>query len=177
MKEKDINKLLQKVKGGDEVAFRALFMRYADRFYLWVNKIVDRPDQAQDIVQEFFVKFWERRSTLSFDSAASFQAYAYRSLFNMSLNHIRDNRKLQSGYDIILDIAEDPNTDPGAIEEFYRKMERSIEALPDRCKEIFKMAKIQRKSYEEIAAQLGISENTVKVQVSKAYRILRNTVN
>lgn len=177
MKDAEVRFLLEKMKNGDEKAFRDIFMSYADRFFLWVNRILVDPDLSADLVQEYFIKLWERRLSLSFDSATSFQAYSFRSLYNMSLNHLRDNDKLQRGYDIILDVVDDPTADPQTVEELQVRLESAIESLPDRCKEIFKMAKIQRKSYGEIATQLGISENTVKVQVSKAYRLLRSKVN
>ena len=177
MKDPDIQKWLCKLKEGDESVFRKIFMHYADRFFLWTNHILKSPAAADSLVQEFFIRLWERRASLSFSDPSAFQAYAFRSLKNMSLNYIRDNEKLRFGYDIHVDVAEDQAVDPMAVEELYARLESAIEELPSRCKEIFKMAKIQKKSYGEIASSLGISENTVKVQVSKAYRILRNRMN
>jgi RNA polymerase sigma-70 factor (ECF subfamily) len=158
---------------GDEEAFKKLFYLYSDRFYLWAYKVTQNSSAAEDIVQDFFVRYWEMREKLLFHP--SFAAYAYRAIYNASLNYLRDNERFVSGYEITIDLT-DTDTEDDNLPELQQLLLKAIEELPDRCKKIFVMATIEKKKYTEVADMLGISVNTVKVQVSKAYRILKEKI-
>jgi RNA polymerase sigma-70 factor (ECF subfamily) len=166
--------LLKQIKHGNEKAFKHLFYLYADRFFIWAYKTTQNSLVAEDIVQDFFVQYWEKRETLIFEP--SFTAYAYRSIYNASLNYIRDNERFVYGYEITIDLI-DENVVDEDLQELKRLLLKAIEELPDRCKKIFVMATLEKKKYTEVADLLGISVNTVKVQVSKAYRILKEKIN
>ncbi|MDH6304920.1 RNA polymerase sigma-70 factor (ECF subfamily) [Parabacteroides sp. PF5-5] len=165
--------LLEQVRRGNEKAFKKLFYLYGDRFYLWSYKITKNSQAAEDIVQDFFVRYWEKRKTLFF--YPSFAAYAYRAMYNASLNYIRDNERFISGYEITIDLM-DMDVEDEDLQELKRLLLKAIDELPDRCKKIFVMATLEKKKYTEVADLLGISVNTVKVQVSKAYRILKEKI-
>lgn len=79
------------------------------------------------------------------------------------------------GYEITIDLIDDDVRDED-IEELKRLLLKAIDELPDRCKKIFVMTTMEKKKYTEVADLLGISVNTVKVQVSKAYRILKEKI-
>jgi RNA polymerase sigma-70 factor (ECF subfamily) len=155
---------------GNEKAFRKLFYQYGDRFYQWAYKITRNTFAAEDIVQDFFVSYWEKRKTLFFHP--SFAAYGYRSIYNASLNYLRDNERFVYGYEITIDLI-DTDLEDEDLQELKRILLKAIEELPEQCKKIFVMATLEKKKYTEVADLLGISVNTVKVQVSKAYRILK----
>lgn len=166
-------KLLEQVKAGDESAFKKLFYLYGDKFYLWAFKLVQNTSAAEDLVQDFFIRYWEKREILSF--TPSFSAYAYKALYNASLNYIRDNERFVHGYEITIDLV-DMDVEEEDVSELQRLLQKAIDELPERCKKIFVMATLEKKKYAEVADQLGISVNTVKVQVSKAYRLLRKKI-
>ena len=168
-------KLFDQIKNNSEKAFHKVFSNYSERFFAFVKTLTGNSDAAKDIVQEFFIKYWEKRHSLTFD-VNSFRSYAYRSLFNASLNYLRDSKKIAGEYEINVDMADVDSADAETLDELTANLTRAIEQLPQRCKDIFVAAKIQKKTYTEIATQFGISENTVKVQVSKAYKMLRNKV-
>ncbi len=165
--------LLTQIKYGNERAFKRLFYLYADRLFIWANKITQNSSAAEDIVQDFFVRYWEKREILIFEP--SFAAYAYRSIYNASLNFIRDNERFIHGYEITIDLI-DENVEDEDLQELQRLLLKAIDELPDRCKKIFVMATLEKKKYTEVADLLGISVNTVKVQVSKAYRLLKEKI-
>ena len=79
------------------------------------------------------------------------------------------------GYEIVIDLI-DENVNDEDLEELKRLLTKTVDELPDRCKKIFVMTTLEKKKYTEVADLLGISVNTVKVQVSKAYRILREKI-
>lgn len=157
----------------DGEAFRKLFYLYSDRFYLWAFKITQDSLAAQDIVQDFFVRFWEKREILSF--YPSFTAYAFRSIYNASINYLRDNKRFIYGYEVTIDLI-DADVEDEDLQELKRLLLKAIDELPERCKKIFVMATLEKKKYTEVADILGISVNTVKVQVSKAYRMLKEKI-
>lgn len=157
---------------GDEKAFREIFYAYVDRLCAWADKITGNHTVAEDIVQSFFVRLWENRQSVSFMNASAFRAYAFKAVYNASLNCMRDNGRLVQEHDTLSDMAAE-ETEADMLEEKISLLEDAFNRLPERCRQIFLMAKIEGKSYSEIAEELGLSENTVKVQVSKAYHILR----
>ena len=166
-------RLIKKLKAGDEKAFERMFYLYSDRLYIWASKITGDSPASADIVQDFFVRCWERKDILP--NPCSFKAYAYKSIYNASLNHIRDHKRFVYGYEITIDLI-DENVNDEDLEELKRLLSKAVDELPDKCKKIFVMTTLEKKKHTEVADLLGISVNTVKVQVSKAYRILREKI-
>ena len=167
------NLLIEQIRQGSEKAFKELFQLYIDRLYLWAYRITNNSDVAEDIVQDFFIRYWEKRKELLFNP--SFSAYAYKSVYNASLNYLRDNERYVYGYEITIDL-DDADVEDEDLEELKRLLSKAIGELPERCRKIFVMATIEKKKYTEIADMLGVSVNTVKVQVSKAYRIIKGKI-
>ncbi len=168
------NNLILEIKNGDADAFKRLFYMYSSRLCYWSYKITGNKEAAEDIVQDFFIQYWERKDNLNF--SPSFLSYAYRSIYNASLNYLRDNEKYIYGYEITLSGLTEEESHSEEVEELQKHLLKAIEELPERCRKIFVMATLERKKYTEVANKFGISVNTVKVQVSKAYRILREKI-
>lgn len=164
---------MKSLRVGDEVAFKKIFYLYSERLFAWAYKITGDSPASADIVQDFFIRSWEKRNILP--DNCSFKAYAYKSVYNASLNHIRDNKRFVHDYEITIDLIDD-NVREEDIEELKRLLLKAIDGLPERCKKIFVMTTLEKKKYVEVADLLGISVNTVKVQVSKAYRILKEKI-
>ncbi|MDR2231994.1 MAG: RNA polymerase sigma-70 factor [Tannerella sp.] len=162
--------LLESVKKGNEAAFQKIFYSYSDKLYTLAYKITRNTSAAEDIVQDFFVRYWEKRASLEFNP--SFAAYAYRSIYNLSLNYLRDNERFIYGLELTIDL-HDSEVEDDDLQELKTLLMKAINELPERCKKIFVMATLENKKYSEVADLMGISINTVKVQVSKAYHILK----
>lgn len=176
MAEKEDNQnLVRLLQKGDVAAFDALFEVYSSRLYTFAFKYLKNETDAEELVQEVFVKVWENRKSLK--SALSFKSY----LFTISLNHIRKyfNKKaialryLQSlhpdspvSMDLLLN-----NED---YESVMLRINQIIEEMPPRRKEIFIKSKMEGKSSKEIALELGISSGTVDNHVSEAIHQLRS---
>ncbi|MDL2256055.1 RNA polymerase sigma-70 factor [Parabacteroides sp. OttesenSCG-928-G06] len=165
--------LLKQIKAGDERAFRKLFYMHSGKLFIWAYKMIRNESAAEDIVQDFFLSYWEKREILTFNP--SFLAYAYRSVYNMSLNYLRNNERFVYGYEIVIDLI-DADVEEEDVQELLHLLNKAIDELPERCKRIFVMATLEKKKYAEVADLLGVSVNTVKVQVSRAYRILKEKI-
>ncbi len=169
----DESKLIKGLKAGNETAFKKLFYIYSDRLFVWAYKITNDSLASADIVQDFFIWCWEKKNLLP--DNCSFKAYAYKSVYNASLNYIRDNKRFLYGYEITIDLIDEDVCDED-LQELKKLLMKAIDELPNRCKKIFVMTTLENKKYTEVADLLGISVNTVKVQVSKAYRILKEKI-
>ncbi len=133
--------------------------------------IVKDKDIAKDIVQDFFVSFWNKRDTISIST--SFEAYARKSVKNLSLQYLKKKKREQRLNEIILievDKAEAPVDKPN----INKKLDELIDQLPKKRKEIFLSVVVHGKSYAEIAKTNDISVNTVKTQMKRAYAFLRS---
>lgn len=172
----DDTELFASLRQGDPGALDALFRRHYASLCRVSVRFVGQPAAAEDIVQETFAKLWARRHTLPAD-ATSIGAYLRRSVRNRSLNYLRDRKRIP------VDEGELPPTattdslhSPIAAleqEEQRHRINQAIDRLPERCRLVFVMNKIEDMSQREIAEQLGISVKTVENQMTRAYRYLR----
>lgn len=131
-------------------------------------------DVADDIVQEFFISYWEKHQSKPIKT--SFEAYACKAIRNNSISKIRsqqteDKRINKFGTETYQELEEESTS----VDTELLKLEvlRLIELLPPERKKILLLSAKEELSYKEIAAQLGISINTVKSQMVKAYAFIR----
>lgn len=144
-----------------------LFLYYYKPLCLYALHYVGDVDVVEDLVQECFVKLIEK------PTAVIDKAYLYATVRNACIDHIRKGNPLKT--DITPTDLEGTITDEEAAERSLHEAElwTAIDALPERCRMIFLMAKRDGMTYHEIAQELGISEKTVEHQISKAIRQLR----
>ena len=122
---------------------------------------------AEDIAQETFTKLWEKREKL--DSLENTKGYLTYAVKNRCLNYLEHQQvvnKYQQEY--IQELVEDDST-----EDYIQKVQVSLNKLSPKRKKILEMSIVDSKSYQEIADQEGISINTVKDHIKKAYAFLR----
>ncbi|MGQ7868823.1 RNA polymerase sigma-70 factor [Sunxiuqinia sp. sy24] len=165
-----VNRLIQ----GDQLAFEKLFRFYYPGLVVYARQFVVDAEKAEEIVQDFFVRFWERHPSLK--PSDSLKSYLFSSVKNSSLNvlkrlkieerYLRDIQKLSDDH-----LLYDP--DLYIASELQGKIQKAIDTLPDRCREIFILSRINGLKNDEIASQLNISKRTVETQISKALKTLK----
>jgi RNA polymerase sigma-70 factor (ECF subfamily) len=157
--------------------FEALFKLYYAPLVVYACKYVEGIDVAREIVQEFFVKLYEKRNSIAID--ISVKSYLYRSVYNSCINYIKQ-RSIQDKHLKSMDMEKD---DEGNLEneinrvELQQRIYEVIELLPAKCARIFKMNRFEGLKNEEIAQKLNLSKRTVETQISKALKILRRKLN
>jgi RNA polymerase sigma-70 factor, ECF subfamily len=169
------DQLALRIKRGDEQAFELLFRKYYVRLCAFANKFLNDHEEAQEIVQDVFVKIWEGRNNI--DPEDSLKSYVFKIAQNLSLNKLR-RKKVELGYTEIYKLVYIEQQEFSAHESLLaRELEEniacSIEKLPAECRKIFKLSRIEGLKYKEIADNLHISIKTVEAQMSKALRSLR----
>lgn len=165
--------LFNKIKKGDEKAFETLFHQYYSYLCLYASKIIENDIAAEEIVQGFFVGFWEKREKLNIET--SVKNYLFRSVKNLCLNFIQHNKtKLRHAQSILSDAKNNQIAEDNFIEiDLAEKIEESIQSLPEKRREIFKLSRHDGLKYREIAEKLNISIKTVETQMSLAIKTLR----
>lgn len=171
--DRELIKLLQK---GNVEAFDSLFEVYSSKLFGFAVKYFKNEADAEELVQEVFVKVWENRQTLK--SELSFKSY----LFTIALNQIRKYFNKKAASLRYLDSLQNETftSDEVSNENFetaLQKLNFIIGQMPPRRREIFIKSKQEGKSSKEIAAELNISVGTVDNQVSEALRFIRIRLN
>lgn len=135
--------------------------------------ILKDKDAARDVVQDFFISYWQKRETIFLK--VSFQAYAVRAVKNLSLIAVKKASKEQSLDDhLVLYKQEDEVQDSLDKSKRHEIIWELLNQLPHSRKEIFISSVVHGQTYAEIAELNGISINTVKTQMKRAYAFLRS---
>jgi RNA polymerase sigma-70 factor (family 1) len=170
----DDQTLVQLLQKGNVEAFDLLFEGYSSRLFGFALKYFKNEADAEELVQEVFVKVWENRQMLK--SELSFKSY----LFTIALNQIRKHfNKKATSLRYLESLQNEPEfTENQAInddnyESALVQINLIIEQMPPRRREIFIKSKMEGKSSKEIAAELNISAGTVDNQVSESLRFIR----
>ena len=146
--------------------FEAMFRRWYVPLGMYAMRIVDDADDAEDLVEECFLKAW--RAIDSGVEIENFKSYIYLLVRNECVSFLR--RKNETvGIDEIPDVS-DETIDTS---ERDARIWKAIDKLPEKCREIFLMSKRDGLTNEEIAEEMNISIKTVKNQMTKAYSRLR----
>ncbi len=163
----------KKIRAGDSFAFDNLFRKYYKLMYGYVWSYVKDAQIAEDIVQDVFLKIWLNREILHISS--SVKSYLYISMKNRALDYLK-RTKVERFIDVDIATHESFIITPGGElndKEIITAVHQTIEELPKRCRQIFKMKKDEGLSYSEIADILEISTNTVQTQMTRAFKYLR----
>lgn len=165
---------ISRIREGDAAAFAELFYAYKDQLFSYACKMSRSTELAAEVVQEAFMKVWCGRQQL--DPQLSIQAYLHtvtrHCLFNMFRKAARDEKLKQAVF--YGQPAAVNATEEAVLTAEMRQIERDmLDLLPPQRRQIFYLSRIEGLSHEEIARQLGISRNTVKDQIVKASRFLK----
>ena len=166
--------IFSRMAKGDKKAFRFFFDKYYTYLCNFVNTYIRDPDMSEEIVQGIYVYFWENREKISIE--ISVESYLLRAAKYKSLNYIRNNKIRRIIHEKLYEFAETSYEMPvnvistGQLREI---IERSVNSLPERCREIYILGKEKNLTYKEIASELNISVKTVENQMGKALKRLR----
>lgn len=161
--------------GSLEDDFKALFDELYDRLVYFATKLVNREEDAEDIVQDAFVQLWNRMNSLE-NHQNVYKQYLYSTIRNSCLNHLR-HTKVNDKY-IAYTLAHDVDIEHGIVEdiisaEVIAELQKAINELPDHFKLISELSYYEGKKNQEVADQLGISVNTLKKQKQRLINTLR----
>ncbi|WP_346317688.1 sigma-70 family RNA polymerase sigma factor [Chitinophaga sp. YIM B06452] len=171
----DVRELLTRVADGDEAAFQSLFERYRSPFFGVCMKLSGAREVAEEVVQETFIRIWEKRQHLRDLEKA--QAYLYRMFRNVLFEYFRHMAAERKAMGAILDHY-DTGTDEGVSEKLRLEarlalLQESLRHLTPQQANVFRLIRLEGLSRNEAADRLGISPHTVRNLLAEATRVLR----
>lgn len=164
------------------INFETFYIAWYPRAKYFAREYVLSDAEAENIVQDVFLHLYERWNLL--DNNINFIAYFFTSIKNRCIDYLRKQmqefqtvNELQSEYELTIRMKYDSleifDTDFPNEESLEKRLETALQKLPERCREIFIMNKLQGKKQKQIAEELQISINTVETQMGIAYKKLR----
>lgn len=171
--------LLQQIAAGDELAFEQLYRHYRNKAYTVALTYMTSPQEAEDVLQECFLKLWKKRESLA--AIEQFDHYLFIILRNMLVsalrksevqekikNHVRQAAFLQPASFSEAELAE--------AGELHKTIQQVIAGLPEKQQRIYRMSREAGMSHEEIAQSLEISQRTVSNTISLVLNRLRDSL-
>jgi RNA polymerase sigma-70 factor (family 1) len=165
--------IIQHIKRGNKKAFREVFEYYFNALSSFGYKYVSDYSVVEDMVQEVFISFWEKRQ--DFDHINALKSFLYTSVRNRCLNHLKHQAVLKKHESaLVYELESDHQFSSQVIEEeTFNQLTAEIRNLPESAQEIMLLALNGLKN-KEIADELNISINTVKTQKKIAYSKLKD---
>lgn len=168
------NELCSLLSSGDSNAYTEIYNRYKQVLYLHAYRKLDNREEARDLVQELFATLWISRTSIVFSSTLA--GYLFSSVRNRVIN-IFLHRNVELKYTRSLEdfMNKGVYTTDHLIreKELAAQINKEIDRLPPKMKEIFQLSRESNLSHRKIAEKLDLSEQTVRTQVRNALRILR----
>jgi len=166
--------LLQQIKADDHSAFDVLFDRYWKKLYQSAMARVRDEGIAQDIVQEIFIKVWDRRADI--DIKTSFENYLLNAVRFNVISHYRSKKvtelNLQNALERV-NLLEDSIHSLTDYLELEKTLQEAVECMPEMLKRVYQL-RSENQSIKDIATELGLADQTVKNYLTEASRRLRN---
>jgi len=172
---KELVKLLKK---GDLIAFDTIYSKYSHKIYEFVLRYLKQDEDAEEIVQEVFIKIWESKSKI--DIHLSFESFLFTIAYNTSISLLRKRVSETKSREYLRSLQQ-INTTEDAIEEIQfkelnDKLQSLVNQLTPRKKEIYLLSREEGFTHKEIAQKLNISENTIKNHLVTTLKFLKSHI-
>jgi RNA polymerase sigma-70 factor (ECF subfamily) len=159
---------------GDHKAFTFIFNLFHKRLVFFAGNMLSSKD-AEDVVQEAFIKLWERKE--NFDALQRIKAFLYLSVKNTCLNNIKHHKVVYKYEKSVCPVQDNNTALHKMIEvELMDEVHNALHSLPLGCRNVIHYRYFEGLSNQEVAGKLYVSINTVKTQKGRGLQILRNTL-
>jgi RNA polymerase sigma-70 factor, ECF subfamily len=166
-----------RIKQDDLLEFEKLFKSYYSPLCHFAFRFLKDMDLAEEIVQEFFYNYWKNRQTMNIQ--ISIKSYMFRAVRNNSLKyleHVKVVKKYEQNFIETNSSNVGIETNELEVKELNEIIEATLNELPERCSQIFKLSRFEGLKYNEIAEKLSISVKTVEANMGKALQLFRKNL-
>lgn len=169
-------RLLELFSTDEKMAFRYLFDRYYMSLCIYCVQLTDKFEESEDLVQDVLLRFWEKR--IFEKISTNLRSYLYTSVRNEALQYLRSKSQLSMEQlsDNEVDIPEE-EYDEEELVELKLRLQAALEKLPKQEYLAIQAVALENLKYKEAAEKLGISVNTLKTYLSRAFKSLRKEDN
>lgn len=172
--EKDTDyRLMRAIQNGDMVAFNELVDRYKNRLMNVIGRMLSSREEAEDIVQETFVRVYQHRQSFNFQHC--FSTWIYTIGLNLARNELRRRKKFKF-YEIsdMQGNESELSVDAKIPSGLPKALDAAMRSLPEKYRMAFVLRDIEELPYEEVAKVLNVPLGTVKSRVNRARMMLRD---
>ena len=161
---------------GTRLDFKQVFDQYFNALVPFADRYLGEREESESLVQDAFLALWENR--LEFPDELSVKAYLYSTVRNKALNVLKHKMVERKHGAFLTEFIEGLQRSDYSEEEMQQieQIKKVLQELPIQCRVVFTMSCLEGKKYKDIANELGISVNTVKSHVMKAYKDIRARV-
>ncbi len=167
----DTSGLFERLSRDDTTALYDLYVKYAPKVRYFAFGILKDKEDAEDIIQDVFLKIWKNRKKES--KVISEESYIIVMAKNMIMNLLK-KRKRHFGYvEFTMTTHTMYEQENVTASDLLEKIEKSISEMPKQRREVFEKSRFQEKTYKEISVETGISPKTVQYHISNALSTLK----
>jgi len=166
--------LMQEIKADNMFAFDILYKKYCKRIFKFAFSILKSPEESENLVQDVFLNLWENR--LNVEKNSSIKSYVFTITYNSAVSIIRKKVRESEFVEYLKSLQEvgEESVDVALeYKELTDKLERILNELPQRQKEVYLMHRVEGLKYIQIAEILKISVNTIENHMSRALKTIR----
>lgn len=165
--------LAEEIRSGSEIAFEAVFSRHWKPLYAFVFRLINDEDQTKDILQNTFLEVWNRRASLF--AADSLMPLLIKIAKNEVITLFRKDKVRLAGDEILIrNLQQIASAEEYLIAtELQVEIDKELVKMPQNMRQCFRLSKYENRSVKEIAAELMLSEQTVKNNISEALKRLK----
>lgn len=168
--------LAERIQRGERSAMKVFFEKYYNPLVKFVWSMVRDEDDAENITQDSFLKIWSIREQM--DPSLNIKSLLYKIARNNALNFLKHNKVQEQGRQYLRIVRDTPRSPEADYlnKELGEAIETAISNLPEKCRNVFIMNRLDRLKYHEIAEILGLSIKTVEAHMGRAYKYLRKNL-
>ncbi len=166
---------IQQLLSGEIATYEEVYKTYFKALYVYAYTMLKDELQAEEIVQNLFLKLWDRKDRVQIET--SLKAYLYKAVYHDSLNYLK-HVKVKATYEHhATQVMKNERSEAASQRVMYNNLEDRLRAalneLPEQCRTVFQLSRYEELKYREIANRLQISEKTVENHMGKALKLLR----
>lgn len=166
-------KLIKQISDGNELAFAHFYDKYWDALFISAYKVLKDEEVCKDIVQEVFLTIWEKSNL---GKVQNIKAYLHQTVKFKTLMVLRKDKISEKHLKTMQELLVNTTEEQLDFKELNENIERSIEALPEKCRNVFRLSRMEHLTNQEIADKLGISIRTVETHISNALKHIRTNL-
>ncbi|GAB3989443.1 RNA polymerase sigma-70 factor [Spirosoma daeguense] len=168
--------LISALEGGDRDAFAEIYSRYWSLLYRLAYQKLRSRETAEELVQDLFVSIWTKRNQTTIRELRPYLLTALRFSIINHIESLRVHERFVTYYESFLSQTDTEPADELALQDLTDAVERSLQTLPEKSQQVFRMSRFEYLTIPEIAQHLGLSEKAVEYHLTRALRVVRENL-